>query len=215
MGEPDDDAKTAKLAAGGAPPRPGEAEGARVMGKVGLWRRCLFGLSGWLPCRCIGRDGPYLERYFLFRVPRWVPLVGGWQGYLHRFLDSDSDEGLHDHPWYLAISLLLAGRYIEERMQNLVTGVRVRRTGSVAVIRATDFHRVVMPDDQREAWTLFLHGPYRKRWGFLKRQVLGGGTEERQLLTWVPFAGVAGGGVPWWRKTPRGRRQPLRVSIHG
>ncbi|WP_244260428.1 hypothetical protein [Burkholderia gladioli] len=56
-------------------------------------RRVLYAISSRLPCRIIA-DGnkPYLERYYL-------ATVFGVRFYLHRFVASDPDRGLHDHPW--------------------------------------------------------------------------------------------------------------------
>jgi hypothetical protein len=117
-------------------------------------RRFLLWLTARLPVRVIGRPGsPYVEWYHvctpfgLFRVQ------------LHRFLRSDPD-GLHDHPWGWAFSLILAGWYIEERRDR----DRVRSRGYF--IRGDTFHRVVLPQGG-EVWTLFVHGPYVKHWGFM------------------------------------------------
>ncbi|MEJ2214959.1 MAG: hypothetical protein P8Y20_13150, partial [Gammaproteobacteria bacterium] len=67
----------------------------------------LYRFTGHLRCRIInGNHGePYLERYHLFRLP------GGGGVYIHRFIDSDPDRGLHDHPWKAAVSLILSGSY--------------------------------------------------------------------------------------------------------
>ena len=64
----------------------------------------LFRFSGRLRCRFIDceQGEPYLERYYLFGA-------FGWHAYLHRFVDSDPDRGLHDHPWSRALSLVLTG----------------------------------------------------------------------------------------------------------
>ncbi|MEZ5739520.1 MAG: hypothetical protein R3E68_08760 [Burkholderiaceae bacterium] len=52
-------------------------------------RQWLFNRSNRLACRVIcDGDQPYLERYFLFRRL-------GLTAYLHRFVASDPDRGLH------------------------------------------------------------------------------------------------------------------------
>ena len=70
----------------------------------------LYRVSARLPCRFIdGEQGePYLERYY--------PCGAfGWHAYLHRFVDSDPDRGVHDHPGNRAVSLVLSGGYDEQR----------------------------------------------------------------------------------------------------
>lgn len=36
----------------------------------------------------------------------------------------------------------------------------------INIIRGTDFHRILLVPGE-EAWTLFIHGPRTKGWGFL------------------------------------------------
>jgi hypothetical protein len=127
--------------------------------------RLLERLSARLPCRLIdGENGePYLERYYLFGV-------AGWHAYLHRFVDSDPDRGLHDHPWGAAVSLVLSGGYDEiraERGDPRRTRVRWVRPGRLNRLKGDDYHRVVLRDG-RPAWTLFAHGPRVKGWGFFQ-----------------------------------------------
>lgn len=160
----------------------------------GIWVRFLFWLTGLLPCRMIDGDNgePYLERYFVFRL-------FGFCLYIHRFLASDPDRGLHDHPWGWATSLVLAGEYDEIRMVRAsgvpyVTQENTVRAGHFNFIRGDDFHRVVLPEG-KSAWTLFFHGPRRKGWGFVE------GTQYR------PFA-LTGHDYPldrWWRRAQSGR----------
>lgn len=199
-------------------------------GPTWLARR-LFWIGGHLPLRVIGREEPYLERYFLFRLPTWVPLAGGMQAYLHRFVRSDSDDGLHDHPWRWAATFILSGGYLEQRkvgfkspcLHGLVdSGVpqgqpggidfvaRPRRPGSLAFLNGQDFHRVVLYEG-REAWTLFVHGPYRKRWGFLSVRPSNNLTSVH--LEWRPIAESVGGGTPWWRRAARGKAHSHRTSV--
>jgi hypothetical protein len=124
--------------------------------------RALMALTAHLPLRIISENGrPYLERYFIFHTP-WV------RCYLHRFVGSDPERGLHDHPWRWAASLVLTGWYLEAkrdgwhqvRLANWLTG--------------DTFHRVVMPIGQHECWTLFIHTTHDvKPWGFAKATVDG------------------------------------------
>ena len=116
---------------------------------------------------------PYLERYFLAQFPKWRWL-GKWSGgivYLHRFIDSDPDRGLHDHPWDVAYSFILSGWYVEERWRNKWTGdIRpvLKTPGALTKITGDDQHRVVMPVGTRTAWSLFWHSKRTKGWGFFK-----------------------------------------------
>jgi hypothetical protein len=127
--------------------------------------RFLHRVTGRLPCRFIdGEQGePYLERYYLIGA-------FGWHGYLHRFVASDPDRGLHDHPWSRAVSLVLTGGYDEQRPSDEEAGqisTRTIRPLRLNFLRGEDFHRVVLRE-RRPAWTLFFHGPRVKGWGFLQ-----------------------------------------------
>lgn len=166
-------------------------------------RDFLYWLTGKLPARSIdGEHGePYLERYFLFRLP-------GLQAYIHRFVASDPDRGLHDHPWGWSLSLVMVGGYREIRAtevslnDDLTHSVRsVHRRllpCGFNFIRGKDFHRVLL-DPGQEAWTLFLHGPRKKDWGFMRNgeyRLAGHKTDYRIR--------------PWWREAPSG--QELRAT---
>lgn len=119
-------------------------------------RRFLLWLTARLPVKVIGRPGqPYVEWYHLATV------FGLFRIQLHRFVRSDPD-GLHDHPWGWACSLILAGWYLEERRDRS----RVRGAGSFYRLTGDTFHRVVLPHGA-DVWTLFIHGPYVKHWGFM------------------------------------------------
>lgn len=170
--------------------------------KARLVDRLLYRLTGLLPCRIIrGNQGePYLERYHLFRLP------GGGGAYIHRFLSSDPDRGLHDHPWDHALGIVLAGGYREERLQSDAVVVRDVRPGQINRLRGADFHRVILPH-QHEAWTFFAHTRKRKDWGFLGKAADGG-------TRYVPHESVntEGSHENWWQHSPRGRhaaREPL------
>lgn len=153
-------------------------------------QRLLEALTAHLPCRFIDGEGgePYLERYYLLGAL-------GWHVYLHRFVDSDPDRGLHDHPWDRALSLVLVAGYDEMR-GNAGTAETTRRfvgPWRLNRLRGDDFHRVVLRGG-RPAWTLFLHGPRAKGWGFVQngvyRPMARDGTEFRHR--------------DWWRHAPRG-----------
>jgi hypothetical protein len=110
---------------------------------------------------------PYLARYYIFRrrmlpfrAPSWLPGV-----YLHHFL-VDDDKELHNHPWS-AVSLILSGGYLEERMRE--DGCRYFRRllpGKFNRIRPNDFHRVELLDQKKGCWSLFFYGSKVQSWGF-------------------------------------------------
>jgi hypothetical protein len=127
----------------------------------------LFRISAYCRCRIInGPDqSPYLERYHLLKLPF------GYQLYLHRFVASDPGRGLHNHPWNSALSMVLCGEYEEVRMANACNNhsIRARRlkAGRLNWINGSVFHRINLTGNN-ETWTLFLHGPKAKSWGFLR-----------------------------------------------
>jgi hypothetical protein len=160
-------------------------------------RRLLFAYTARLPARFIDlNESPYLERYY-------VGQLFGFTFYLHRFVGSDGERLVHDHPWVWSAALVLVGGYREERVTGLCPdhGWRSRRRrmfpGRLNVIREMDFHRI--ESTAPETWTLFFHTPRCKRWGFL-----------------FPEAGSGTGYVPhksesdprWWRYAMPGGRAP-------
>ncbi len=156
-------------------------------------KHLLHRLTDRLPCRIISDGGaPYLERYY-------VCSVGRTRVYLHRFVGSDPDRGLHSHPWSWAMSLVLSGWYFEERFSGTDTPI-LRRVRWLNLLLGEAFHRVVMPRDRyramlergaytdvgrlardmarapTECWTLFIHRAQDdgRRWGFLRPFHTGG-----------------------------------------
>lgn len=118
------------------------------------------------PSRIVARED-YMRRAYLFgrmghRFPEDARAVLGSLGataYLHEIRSPDAGRSHHSHPWEWAISIVLAGSYIEE----IVTAdgsivERRRETGSVAVINAGSFHRIAELGARR-VWTLFIAGP--------------------------------------------------------
>jgi hypothetical protein len=108
-----------------------------------------------------GQNRPYLLRWFL--IPR-NPI---FNVYLHRFLRSDDDRALHDHPWPWC-SILLHGSYVEwsKPRQGSPLKFHVERfdAGSVRFHRARYAHRLELRSG--ECWTLFITGPRIRQWGF-------------------------------------------------
>jgi len=179
-----------------------------------MFNRALYWASGFLRAKAIkGPQGePYLERYMLHRG-RESAL------FLHRFLDSDPDRGLHDHPWKVSVSLILWGGYTERRLVREVGADGVERTrmivrrmrpGMLNIIRGADCHQVVL-DGPRPPWTIFWHGPRIKPWGFF---VAKGGTPKvagpYEHERYDPFMDDKPE-TAWEKTAPRGRDLPGRM----
>lgn len=141
-----------------------------------ILRALLYIISGFLPCRLIHRapGEPYLERYYL----------GSFAGryfYLHRFVDADGDDAMHDHPWARAWSVVLTGGYIESRacmagryrdrwkdfdcMVNLIV-LPDQKVQTMNRLSGDCFHQIkaIKPG----TWTLFWHTGWEKSWGFVE-----------------------------------------------
>lgn len=177
-----------------------------------LWNRILYFLSGFLKAKAIKgpRGEPYLERYMLGRFR-------GSAIFLHRFLASDPDRGLHDHPWGVSASLIVGGGYKEKRLM-MKQGrpwmtLRTMRPGRINLIRGNDFHQVVL-EPGRPAWTIFCHGPRVKPWGFVPSSEGLAPKEEgffekgsyELFLDDKPE-------TPWEKSAPRGRELAGRMPV--
>ncbi len=110
-----------------------------------------------------GDDGaPKIHRHYLLGTGKTFGV------FLHHFVGSDLPTEFHDHPWSWSVSLVLRGGYGEERRLR-DDGTVTRRwlgPGALNLIPPGVFHRVELRD-RRPAWTLFLHGPKIRNWGFL------------------------------------------------
>lgn len=103
--------------------------------------------------------GTYLERWHVIPRNRFLNV------YLHRFLRSDDDRALHDHPWW-SCSIILSGGYFE----HLADGTkRWRPRGTVKFRGARSAHRIELPANMPKGYqviTLFITGPKFREWGF-------------------------------------------------
>lgn len=98
-------------------------------------------------------EGEYLHRWFL------IPRNRVFNIYLHKFMASDPDRGLHDHPWYSA-SVLLKGELIEHNFKCIKHIPRF-----FPVFRSAKFaHRLELV--RGPVWTIFITGPKFRTWGF-------------------------------------------------
>lgn len=109
-----------------------------------------------------GHENPYLLRWWL------IPRNRVFNIYLHKFLRSDDDRALHDHPWVWC-SILLRGSYVEwskpQPGEVLLSHVERFTAGSARFHRARYAHRLVI-DRGASCWTLFITGPVVREWGF-------------------------------------------------
>ena len=170
---------------------------------MSMLNNLLYKLSGYLKVKMIkGELGqPYLERYMLFRWGK----DGENTLFLHRFLDSDSDQGVHDHPWD-SKSFILCGGYNEERMieENGVKTMIVRdiKPLSFNTILKTDFHRIILKE-KIPVWTIFYHGPRVKKWGFNRCIIANEG--EIKSIDYTPFNDVSNPLERWEDTAPYGQ----------
>jgi len=146
----------------------------RVAGLLGLIAhdeitvvRKLEAVTEKLPNRTISTNGdPYLTRWYLWpEGPRDVDDEGSdlpFAVFLHKFHRGDADRDQHNHPWDLAVAIVLAGGYREERGGE----TRVVMPGTVNVIRGDDFHRVDLLNPAVGSWSLFVAGRKTGGWGF-------------------------------------------------
>jgi hypothetical protein len=132
----------------------------------------------------------YLKRWWIIPSNRFFNI------YLHRFLKSDDDRALHDHPWWNC-SILIQGEYIEWVPRsnyemwpgNTPTRPYKRHEGHIYFRSARAAHRVeLMPGEPKidmkvyedadfhyifseiPVTTLFITGPKIREWGFLCAQ---------------------------------------------
>lgn len=173
----------------------------------------LYHLTSRLPTRLIMLDDrPYLERYYVGRL-------FGATFYLHRFVSSDTERHLHNHPWGWGRALVLCGGYDEECVIDISPAdpsgclVDRRRVRWWNRVDGNHFHRIA--NAYPGTWTLFFHGPRTKvslgmtsvfkGWGFLERGLIDG---ERATV----FRGCASTASSWWISAPTGKesnREPL------
>lgn len=172
-----------------------------------MMRRFLLWLTARLPAKAIAHAGvPYVEWYYL------GTFLGLFRVQIHRFIGPDP-EGYHDHPWPWALSIILSGWYVEQRRD----AIRIRSRGYL-MPSGDVFHRVVIPHGS-EVWTLFVHGPYVKHWGFMRPHTTEAGTPDWCDLKggWWIYEARDRDHSRWsnWHKTaPKGRAlralEPLR-----
>ena len=103
-------------------------------------------------------EQPLMIRWILVRFPAFGI-------YLHKFLRSDYDRALHDHPWPF-IAIILAGGYTEVHDQT-TDGKHIsifHKPWSVLLRPAEWRQRVVIGD--KPSWSLVIVGRRQRSWGF-------------------------------------------------
>lgn len=138
--------------------------------------------------------------------------------YLHHYLRSDPDGGLHDHPWNWAVAWPLCGGYVEERFAGLGGGrfgVRFinRRPGIPYKLTGDDFHRLIL-NGAETSWSLFWTGATVKDWGFLDSaqvEAIPGQRPSHDVVPRQPFGLIytpvdskQSGSSRWWLDAPTG-----------
>lgn len=108
----------------------------------------------------------YLDRWGFQFPPRGDrPLFGA---FLHKMDASDPGIDLHDHPWNF-VSLILRGGYRELRAPIRCPQAKVgtlRRPWSLRLFRLDECHTITDLWQRGRSWSLVLHGPKRRQWGF-------------------------------------------------
>jgi hypothetical protein len=138
---------------------------------LSLIHTLLTKLSSHLTRRVICReDGePYLTRFIVWG---WKPSDGDrkypFSIYLHLFHTPDYDPAPHSHPWDWAVSLILSGGYIEERLEEDGGAfLGVYKAPALNVIKSDTFHVITELSPKAPTWTLFIVGPKNATWGFM------------------------------------------------
>src|SRR6185503_1346680 len=133
---------------------------AMKLGRLSILHRYVIGPA----------DDPYMIRFAIVKSPSFGLCV-------HKFVRSDYERALHDHPWWYA-SFVLVGSYVEEFHVERPDGrpisvgedgglrARTRRTPWSFALRPAKWRHRVILDVERTApyapvpcWTLVLMGP--------------------------------------------------------
>jgi hypothetical protein len=151
------------------------------------------------PDQVIGSiDDPLLLRWYVIPMNMWFNI------YLHKFMRSDDDRALHDHPWF-NVSLPLTEGYYEHlpyRGNPQETIKFERRPWRLYFRNAELPHRIelhtklIWRDDgldllEKPVWSLFLTGRKVRSWGFYCPK---GWVPWRDFVTLTPHGNQVGAG---------------------
>ncbi len=111
---------------------------------------------------------PYLYRWYLIKR-EWLSV------FLHKFVRSDEDRALHDHPWSFVVIPIWRGYIEHSDVENPLTGERSLVKHRVYPLissrwRQAEYrHRVELLTDQHgqllPSWSIFIHFKRRRLWG--------------------------------------------------
>jgi len=116
---------------------------------------------------------PYLVRYYLLFKNRGDD--SRFNLFLHKFIQGDTDEHLHDHPWGF-MNFIIQGGYNETVFtydeHKKITGKETiwRGRGYMAQQPATFCHRLTLDSEKPTCWTLFVPLKRNRPWGFWKQK---------------------------------------------
>jgi len=160
-----------------------------------MFESLLEKITDYLPARKINgfKGEPYLERCFLFRLL-------GITAYIHRFVASDPDRNLHDHPWGWGFSIILQGQYQERYLKEHQEVTRIIKWFNW--IPGYRYHRVEVTDKSKPVWTLFIHGPRVKGWGFMEPGI----TNDGNLLNYEHAFYMSSPNPDWHKSAQKGDR---------
>lgn len=104
-------------------------------------------------------SSPLMIRWVLFRCEAFGI-------YVHKFLRSDHERALHDHPWPF-VAIILKGGYREEHDQTIDGRpiIEWRWPGQILLRPAEWRHRIILSPGTT-SWSLCLVGRRCRRWGF-------------------------------------------------
>lgn len=115
------------------------------------------------PDLIIAPDGkPYMFRWHVAHNQ------GAGNVYFHMQVADDPERPLHDHPWD-NMSVILSGGYLETIQPVPPHGLKYtlpRRAGEVIFRKATEAHRLFIPEGVPYTLTQFSTGPRVRTWGF-------------------------------------------------
>lgn len=116
----------------------------------------------------------YLHRWFVIRTERFALFI-------HKFVRSDEDRALHDHPWSFLVVPIWRG-YVEHSDREEVTfepdGTQLRKVTLLrpskrrvwpilgARFRRAEYRHRVELIDGKPSWSLFFRFRSRRTWGF-------------------------------------------------